>query len=107
MSKCQMCGAEVKIGQRCEYCGSIAEPCYYNFPSRLKEKIITGETRRQRSEKRHSREFTYTIEKGDCLWNIAKRFYGDGLGYKRIVKANPQIKNPNSIYLGQTIIIPK
>ena len=36
MAKCQMCGAEVKIGQHCEYCGSMAEPYYYPIPVRLK-----------------------------------------------------------------------
>lgn len=24
--KCKWCGAEVELGKRCEYCGSIAEP---------------------------------------------------------------------------------
>ena len=27
--KCKWCGAEVELGKRCEYCGSIAEPFYY------------------------------------------------------------------------------
>ena len=51
---------------------------------------------------------TYTVQKGDCLWNIAKNFYGNGMKYTVIVTANKdKIKNPNSIYPGQVLIIPK
>ncbi len=50
---------------------------------------------------------TYTVVKGDCLWNIAKRFYGNGRQYIKIFNANnPPIKNPNLIHPGQTFIIP-
>ena len=49
---------------------------------------------------------TYTVVKGDCLWNIAKKFYGSGADYKKLAAANPQIKNPNLIYPGQVLTIP-
>lgn len=50
----------------------------------------------------------YTVVKGDCLWNIAKKFYGSGNQYSRIYNANrDKIKNPNLIYPGQVFIIPK
>lgn len=50
---------------------------------------------------------TYTVVKGDCLWKIAKRFYGSGAQYPKIFNANsPPIKNPNLIYPGQVFTIP-
>lgn len=50
---------------------------------------------------------TYTVVKGDCLWNIAKRFYGDGSKYTKIANANKdKIKRPNLIYPGQVLTIP-
>lgn len=50
---------------------------------------------------------TYTVQKGDCLWNIAKRVYGDGSRYVAIYEANKdKIKNPNLIYVGQVLTIP-
>lgn len=48
----------------------------------------------------------YTVQKGDTLWKIAKRFYGNGAEYTKIVSANPSISNPNLIYPGQVFKIP-
>ena len=50
---------------------------------------------------------TYTVKKGDSLWNIAKKYYGDGSQYKKIYDANTnKIANPNLIYVGQVLVIP-
>lgn len=50
---------------------------------------------------------TYTVVSGDCLWNIAKRFYGNGSRYPDIFNANKdKISNPNLIYPGQVLVIP-
>lgn len=50
---------------------------------------------------------SYTVVRGDCLWNIAKRYYGNGSLYTRIFDANrDKIKNPNLIYPGQVLVIP-
>lgn len=51
---------------------------------------------------------TYTVVKGDCLWNIAKSYYGSGSQYTKIYNANKDIiDNPNLIYPGQTLTIPR
>ena len=50
---------------------------------------------------------TYTVKRGDCLWNIAKKYYGKGNQYTKIYNANrDKIKNPNLIYPGQVLTIP-
>lgn len=52
-------------------------------------------------------ETTYTVKSGDCLWNIAKKFYGNGSKYTKIYEANKdKIRNPNLIYVGQVLTIP-
>lgn len=49
----------------------------------------------------------YTVKRGDCLWNIAKKYYGNGSKYTTIYNANrDKIKNPNLIYPGQVLWIP-
>ena len=49
----------------------------------------------------------YTVKRGDCLRNIAKRFYGNGAKYTTIYNANrSKIRNPNLIYPGQVLWIP-
>ena len=50
---------------------------------------------------------TYTVKSGDCLWKIAKQFYGDGSQYTKIYNANKdKISDPNLIYPGQVLKIP-
>ena len=50
---------------------------------------------------------TYTVKKGDTLWGIAKKYYGNGAKYTQIYNANKgKIKNPNLIYVGQVFTIP-
>ena len=50
----------------------------------------------------------YTIVSGDTLSGIAKKYYGNAMKYPVIFEANKEvIKDPNLIYPGQTIRIPK
>ena len=47
----------------------------------------------------------YTVVKGDTLWGIAKRYYGNGSRYPEIARAN-NIANPDIIHVGQKLLIP-
>jgi nucleoid-associated protein YgaU len=56
--------------------------------------------------------FLYTVQwrekYKDCLWYIAKKFYKDGMLWKKIYKANTdQIQNPNLILPGWVLKVPK
>ena len=49
-----------------------------------------------------------TVKRGDNLWNISSKFYGEGLRYTVIYQANSgQIRDPNLIYPGQVFVVPK
>lgn len=50
----------------------------------------------------------YEIQSGDTLWKIAENAYGNGSKYTDIFEANREvIKDPDKIYPGQKIRIPK
>ncbi len=45
----------------------------------------------------------YVVKKADTMWDIARRY---GVSLADLVKANPQVENPNLIYVGQRLNIP-
>ena len=50
---------------------------------------------------------TYTVRMGDTLWEIAVKFYGDGVRWEDILAANPNIKDPaRDVRSGMRIVIP-
>lgn len=51
---------------------------------------------------------TYTVAKGDHLWGISLRAYGDGYKWVEVYKANSdKIKNANYIEVGMTLTLPR
>ena len=49
---------------------------------------------------------SYTVAKGDSLWKIAVRAYGDGYKWSEIAKANKLI-NPNVLFVGTNLTLPR
>ena len=49
------------------------------------------------------RRGTHLVRKGDTLWAIAGEY---GVELTELIRANPQIKNPNLIYPGEQVVIP-
>lgn len=49
---------------------------------------------------------TYTVSKGDYLWDIALRAYGDGYKWVEIANAN-KLVNPNLIHSGNVLKLPR
>ena len=51
---------------------------------------------------------TYTVQSGDTLWKISEQVYGNGSKYMKIFEANTdQLENPDRIFPGQKLVIPK
>lgn len=49
----------------------------------------------------------HEVKKGDNLWKIAEKHYGNGSKYPEIFEANkPMLKDPDLIYPGQMLRIP-
>lgn len=69
--------------------------------------VAVEETRPAETSPEPSSNQSHTVKSGDCLWNLAKKYYGDGKKYTVIYEANKdKIKNPNLIYSGQVLTIP-
>lgn len=48
----------------------------------------------------------YTVEKGDSLWKIAVRAYGNGYRWNEIASAN-KLVNPDTIHSGNRLSLPR
>ncbi len=92
----------IKLKQYRDY---ATKTCNIQFAS-TKPKVVEQPVRAVEDPPKPANQ-TYTVVKGDCLWNIAKKFYGNGSKYTVIYNANTdKIKNPNLIYPGQVLTIP-
>ena len=49
---------------------------------------------------------TYTVVKGDSLWNIAVKAYGDGYKWVEIAREN-SLENPDFIHSGNVLTLPR
>ncbi len=49
---------------------------------------------------------SYTVVRGDSLWNIAVKEYGNGYKWVEIARAN-KLKNPNIIHAGNVLTLPR
>lgn len=47
---------------------------------------------------------THTVVRGDTMWKLAVKYE---VGTREIIDANPQVKNPNLIYPGDVLNIPR
>lgn len=82
----------------------------FDVPSQTTETETTKEVSATVEETRPAESapenVTYTVKSGDTLWNIAKKYLGNGSKYPKIAEEN-HIKNPNVIQVGQVLTIPR
>jgi LysM domain len=55
------------------------------------------------SELRNGHPDTYTVKRGDTLWDISARFLNKPWLWPEIWQANPQVENPHLIYPGDVL----
>jgi LysM repeat protein len=75
----------------------------------------TTSTQQTTSKKATTSKRYYTVKTGDCLWTIAKKYYGNGMQYNKIYNANKAMIDKRNkgynvdkytIYTGQKLLIP-
>ncbi len=84
-----------------DYATAYQPPADRSEPAFRAEPIANDEILAPASEQ------SYTVKKGDTLYALARRFYGDQSRWKDIWDANrAQIKNPDKLYVGTKLNIP-
>ena len=88
----------------------------FNYFSKIKRQVSlpqetetpTEETAEVKPEEKAQKELPveHTVAEGEHLWKIAQRYYNDGYKWVKIAQAN-NLSNPNFIYPGQKLTIPK
>lgn len=86
--------------------GTIYKDQLLIIPDITPKLLTKGETSQTATTQVTETSETYTVQKGDYLWNIAKKFYGDGFAWIKIAEAN-SLSNPSIIHEGNVLKIPK
>lgn len=69
-----------------------------------KVETVAGEAETQHIKPPCPHGFHYTVKSGDTMYLIARHF---GISLDELIAANPQVRDPNLIYPGQVLCIPK
>jgi len=100
---------DVKLRQYREYntkTFTTTEEFTHTVPTAENSIVITGTITSERDSSTAPKTTSYTVQPGDTLWGIAKKYYGNGALYTKIYEANKDIiSNPNVIYAGQVLTV--
>ncbi len=89
---------------------NLADPDYLTVGEKLTipkaETIMVGSILTPASSDTRIDSTHYKVQRGDNLWLVALRSYGDGYAWTKIAQAN-KLANPNLIHFGNILIIPR
>lgn len=83
----------------------INEGMVLKIPS-VKVRVALGQLISLKVTKTPITEEKYQVVKGDSLWNICLRAYGDSFRWPEIAKVNG-LKNPSLLYVGTVLTLPR
>ena len=80
----------------------------WKLVNETKKAVSSSSATRTSSTSTTSTKNTYKVQKGDCLWNIAKSASGSGSNWKQLYNLNKKVigSNPNLIKPGQILTLP-
>lgn len=77
-----------KLKQYKDYSVKLVKVVKPNVNTTTKKKATTTKKTSRSTDNKTKKSQTYTVKNGDCLWNIAKKYYGDGSKWTKIYNAN-------------------
>ena len=89
------CSVEISLKQYRSYATATGK-------IQIDQNSQTATVQKQRDTTSKQNSKSYTVQKGDTLWNICKKELGDGSKYQQIAQKNG-ITTPNNIQVGQVI----
>ena len=88
----------------CISCGLCEDTCHSVF--RIEEDGLAEVYHQpQTAEEQPEQKRSYTVESGDSLGFISRKFYGDSSGIRKIMEANG-LANADMIFEWQSLLIP-
>ncbi len=92
-----------KAGVRGDSASTTSSTSSHTTVKRTTTKAVAAAPRHRATVKLSGK--TYTVRSGDTLAKIAQHLHVAG-GWARLADANPQVANPNLIYVGQRLHLP-
>lgn len=97
----KLTNAKVEVGQKLEIPAVTAKE-----PTGSKLSKVTDLPTEPKTENQTITTDKYTVVKGDTLWSISVKAYGDGYKWVNVAKAN-KLVNPNVIHVGNVLTLPR
>ena len=97
----------VKEVSKSENMQEMKDKVIQTLVEKAKHKEVSKKIIKKVEKPKKPRYRVITVKKGDTLASISKRFYGNPMEFKRIIRANRDIKRASThLRLGQKIIVP-
>ncbi|MFI5241352.1 MAG: LysM peptidoglycan-binding domain-containing protein [Microgenomates group bacterium] len=77
-----------------------------NLPEAVAKEPTSTKTQLTNNDTQTISGDSYTVIKGDSLWSISVRAYGDGYKWTEVAKANG-LTHPNTIHSGNVLVLPR
>ncbi|MEJ0093747.1 MAG: LysM peptidoglycan-binding domain-containing protein [Methylocella sp.] len=87
---------------------TLSQPEPVAQPSIVAVDLAPAEAAAPESAKNAAPATMTVVQPGDNLWRISRRFFGKGGSYSQLYRSNPSLeRDPQKIYPGQVILVPK
>jgi hypothetical protein len=77
--------------KECPTYGTVKQSVVKKTSTTSKSKSTAKKAPVKQVPKTVNKNKSHTVKKGDCMWNISRKYYGDGSKWKKIYEANKKV----------------